>query len=312
MCKNNSKVISYGDLEEVEISGHINTIKEKNPIMYNAIYNVLQSNGAASIREDVLKYFSMNAEKLPQEQEYAFHMAFLLENKRLSPEWYEWINDSFISKGTVPLADIMVALNAIIEKDMALEDAKKLFNENDNDVLLILQTVVDYETNESLGVGDEGIINKSSAVPVVSETSKNALIPESLEGDLQRTSSLDDILNVMNIKGRGAICSVLDVQDGFNKILAKYQLAFTELSSYSTEVIREWEKDKDEIERFNSLYAIYQKMIGRQQKKINEQENEIARLKSVIQDAEKKALKREAIIKKITELQLSAQGLHGM
>ena len=312
MCRNNIKVICYDDLEKEEIVGYLNTIKEKNATVYNAIYNVLQNNKSTGIREDVLKYFSINAESFSKEQEYAFHMAFLIENERLSPKWYEWINDSLISKGTVPLADIMVALNVIIEKDMPLEGAKSLFAENENDVLKILQTVEDYETNEESGRDSEDIDNKSSAVPVVSEESKNAITLEAFEGDLRRTSSLDDLLNVMNIKGRGAICSVLDVQDGFNKILAKYQLAFTELSSYSTEIIREWEKDKDEIERFNSLYAVYQKMIGRQQRKINEQANEIARLKSVIEDAEKKALKRESIIKKITELQLSAQGLQGI
>lgn len=97
--------------------------------------------------------------------------------------------------------------------------------------------------------------------------------------------------------------NVIIDSDNLNKIVAKFQLAASELAAYSSEVVHEVENDKEEIKRLNALLNLQQRVMSSQQNKINEMRGEIVRLNTRIQNAERTEMRREAINQKISELQ---------
>jgi dsDNA-specific endonuclease/ATPase MutS2 len=92
------------------------------------------------------------------------------------------------------------------------------------------------------------------------------------------------------------------VQDNINAILAKFQVTVSELTSYATNIVRDWEKDKEEIERLKALNEIQQKVISNQQTKINEMRNQLVRTNEKLQAVKLSEMKSEAIKQKISEL----------
>ena len=67
-------------------------------------------------------------------------------------------------------------------------------------------------------------------------------------------------------------------------------------------MVREWEGDKEEIERLSALNKIQQKVLSNQQQRINELQGKIKMQENRIRDAEKSEMQRAAIQQKITEL----------
>ena len=173
---------------------------------------------------------------------------------------------------------------------------------------MIYQKIVDYEPETFNETADE--------VPE-SDNDVNSLleIPNQGDGaekiddkkcDKQEDSGYAEMFNslitVMSIKKDGDN-SARTVSDNLNKIVAKFQLAASELAAYSSEVVNEVENDKEEIKRLNALLNLQQRVMSSQQNKINEMRGEIVRLNTRIQNAERTEMRREAINQKISELQ---------
>ena len=307
-------VLDKTDLNRPEVKELLNTIKEKNYELYTQIFLAFEKKDVAVCREDVLRYLAENAEKLYKDTLYTYHIASLLENIKLEPSWYEWVNNYFCQGGGAGVDEFMIVLGEAIEKEMPLKDTIKLFEQSD-DIIAIYEAIDEYnpkasnkEEESENKIKDkldvpEKVSEEHSVQTVENETVANTdrIIREN--SMVSFTGMFESLVKVMSIKGRSMDNGVLDVQDNLNKIVAKFQLAITELSAYSTEIIREWEKDKEENERLLALNKLQQKALENQQRRINSLRDENSILLAKIQDANKSEFRKASINKKISELQ---------
>lgn len=308
-------VLDKTDLNKPEVKELLNTIKEKNYELYTQIFLAFEKKDVAVCREDVLQYLAENAKKLYKDTLYIYHIASLMENIKLEPSWYEWVNNYFCQGGGAGVDEFMIVLGEAIEKEIPLKDTIRLFEQGDEDILTIYEAIDEYnphalnkgeESEESLK--DELDVQEKVSEEHVVQTVENETVSNS-DGAIvgnnmdNFTGLFESLVKVMSIKGRSMDNGVLDVQDNLNKIVAKFQLAITELSAYSTEIIREWEKDKEENERLLALNKLQQKALENQQRRINSLRDENSILLAKIQDANKSELRRAGINKKLSELQ---------
>lgn len=167
-------------------------------------------------------------------------------------------------------------------EDKKKSEIKKLFD-SETDQLLIYQKIVDYEPETFNETADEvpesdNDVNSLLEIPNQGDGAKKI---DDKECDKQEDSGYAEMFNslitVMSIKKDGDN-SARTVSDNLNKIVAKFQLAASELAAYSSEVVHEVENDKEEIKRLNALLNLQQRVMSSQQNKINEMRGEIVRL----------------------------------
>lgn len=302
------------DLSNPAVMELLNTIKEKNSELHTQICLVSEKKDGVVCREDVLQYFAEYAEQLFEDTLYIYYIASLMENVKLDPSWYQWFNEYFLRGGGIAVNDFMIVMREAVEKDIPLEETRRMFEQGGGDILEIYEAINQYKPSQSTVKSEEieelekdsmeapdTVLTEASAWKAVSKIPSNTQIPGS--GMDNFTGMFESLVKVMSIKGRSMDNEVLNVQDNLNKIIAKFQLVITELSAYSTEVIREWEKDKEENERIIALHNLQQKAIENLQRKYNELRNENFRLASRMKEVSKSEFRRAAISKKITELQ---------
>ena len=203
--------------------------------------------------------------------------------------------------------DFGIVFIEAVEKDIPLSHIKQLISAED-DELSIYEKILNYDgavhsgtesATESISdnspVCDELLVSEASATAA----SEQVQVSHNESGYAEMFNSL---ITVMSTKNDGHD-TVHMMDENLKKIIAKFQLALTELSSYSAEMIHVVESDKEEIRRLKALMNIQQKIMVSNQAKINEMRAEIVRLNNRIQDAEKAKMHREAINQKIYELQ---------
>ena len=312
------KVIYQKDLEEEDINSYFNNIKEKNVKLYDCIMENLRKENSLGIREDILKYISGHISEFKDSQEYAFNIASLICNVKITTDYLEWVNYYFQNIDLIKISDFMIVFSEAVEKDIPLAEIKKFFSEEEKDELRIYDMVMSYTPSEASSDSSEEVPTadatevKSESVP--GENRELATVADSKEetvndNDPGMASMFDNLLTVMTYRNKNTDESVIGVQENINKILAKFQIASTEMTTYCTSIIREWERDKEEIEHLTALNKIQQEILGNQQNKINELRNDIIRLNERIQAAEKSEMQRDAIRQKISELDTLASDM---
>lgn len=248
---NECRIIYLKDKNMSDVSDIFSKLEQNNKALYRFVCSNLQKDASLGVREDVLQYISGVAEQFGTDQRFLFQIAGFMNNLKITPEHLEWV-DSFLKKNTsVDVDDFSVVFIEAVEKDIPLQQIKKLFG-SETDQLLIYQKIVDYEPETFNETADE--------VPE-SDNDVNSLleIPNQGDGaekiddkkcDKQEDSGYAEMFNslitVMSIKKDGDN-SARTVSDNLNKIVAKFQLAASELAAYSSEVVHEVENDKEEI-----------------------------------------------------------------
>lgn len=288
-----------------DVSDIFSKLEQNNKALYRFVCSNLQKDASLGVREDVLQYISGVAEQFGTDQRFLFQIAGFMNNLKITPEHLEWV-DSFLKQNTaVDVDDFSVVFIEAVEKDIPLQQIKKLFG-SETDQLLIYQKIVDYEPgtfNETADAESNNDVNFLLEIPKQEDGAEKI---DDKECDKQEDSGYAEMFNslitVMSIKNDGDN-SARTVSDNLNKIVAKFQLAASELASYSSEVVHEVENDKEEIKRLNALLNLQQRVMSSQQNKINEMRGEIVRLNTRIQNAERTEMRREAINQKISELQ---------
>lgn len=288
-----------------DVSDIFSKLEQNNKSLYRFVCSNLQKDASLGVREDVLQYISGVAEQFGTDQRFLFQIAGFMNNLKITPEHLEWV-DSFLKQNTaVDVDDFSVVFIEAVEKDIPLQQIKKLFG-SETDQLLIYQKIVDYEPgtfNETADAESNNDVNFLLEIPKQEDGAEKI---EDKECDKQEDSGYAEMFNslitVMSIKNDGDN-SARTVSDNLNKIVAKFQLAASELAAYSSEVVHEVENDKEEIKRLNALLNLQQRVMSSQQNKINEMRGEIVRLNTRIQNAERTEMRREAINQKISELQ---------
>lgn len=291
-----------------DVSDIFSKLEQNNKSLYRFVCNNLQKDASLGVREDVLQYISGVAEQFGTDQRLLFQIAGFMINLKITPDHLEWV-DSFLKKNTaVDVDDFSVVFIEAVEKDIPLQQIKKLFG-SETDQLLIYQKIVDYEPetfNETADEvpGSDNDVNSLLEIPKQEDEAAEKI--DDKKCDKQEDSGYAEMFNslitVMSIKKDGDN-SARTVSDNLNKIVAKFQLAASELAAYSSEVVHEVENDKEEIKRLNALLNLQQRVMSSQQNKINEMRGEIVRLNTRIQNAERTEMRREAINQKISELQ---------
>lgn len=304
---NECRIIYLKDKNMSDVSDIFSKLEQNNKALYRFVCSNLQKDASLGVREDVLQYISGVAEQFGTDQRFLFQIAGFMNNLKITPEHLEWV-DSFLKKNTaVDVDDFSVVFIEAVEKDIPLQQIKKLFD-SETDQLLIYQKIVDYEPETFNETADEvpesdNDVNSLLEIPNQGDGAKKI---DDKECDKQEDSGYAEMFNslitVMSIKKDGDN-SARTVSDNLNKIVAKFQLAASELVAYSSEVVHEVENDKEEIKRLNALLNLQQRVMSSQQNKINEMRGEIVRLNTRIQNAERTEMRREAINQKISELQ---------
>lgn len=308
---NEIKILYLKDTKEEKVESLLNNIAQENANLYDCIVENLRKENTFGIREDVLQYTSDHIQNFRKDQEYAFNISSLMFNVKITPEHLGWINTYFSEINKIKLDDFMIVFSEAVEKDIPLVRIEEFFSE-ETDELKVYEKIVSYEEEQpeskpenTESSGDDETLEVAALPEDVEITKTEGHKVEDNSPTKQQeamTEMFDNLLTAMTYREKGDNESVLAVQDNLNKIIAKFQVAATELATYSTVIIRDWEKDKEEIRRLKVLHEIHQKLMASQQYKINEQRNEIISLKKRISIAEKSEMQRDAIKQKISDL----------
>lgn len=314
------EIIYLKDIEKLEIAKILDTIKEKNDGMYDALLSHLRSEGTSGIRDDVLKFIANHIEEFKTDENYLYNIAALVGNAKVTPDHLSWAVSYFNNENLISIDDFMIIFSEAIEKDMPLSVIQKCYKDAGNNEVQLYEKIVSYSGEEKKEEETEDNVAGESASDEKTEDKKlelanvSADVVEEMEKDTSKTDMeemFENLLVAMSHGNKTMDMSVIRVQEEFNKIVAKLQVDLTELTSYVTQVVREWEGDKEEIGRLNALTKIQQKVMSNQQQRINELQGKILRQENRIREAEKFEMQQAAIQRKITELGSLAASEYG-
>lgn len=307
---NELMLISLRDRENPEVEKMFVQLEKNNSILYRFLNDDLQKDPLYGVRRDVFAYVVENAAQFNQNQRYMFNLAGIMCNIKILPEHIKWIDSYLKKKGTYETVDdFMIIFGEAVEKDMPLEQIQNLFD-TESDEIVIYDKIVNYqpEANDTVSEKAPLVKNKLESRKLENEIeadNKNN-ISEKKENHQSQDSNFAEmfhsLITVMNRKDE-TDDEVHSVDENFKQIVAKFQLATSELMAYASEVVHTLECKNAENERLNALMTIQQRVMSNQQNKINELHIQIAHLNFRIQEAEKTEMKREAINQKICELQ---------
>lgn len=306
------EMVYMKNLSDADITKMLSSIKEKNGMLYDVVYDVLNSPNMQGIRKDVLAYLATHGDETIED---SYILSFLIGRREFSAEWYSWLKEYMESEMHIRIDDIGILLNEAVERNISLEELKVIVKGKES--LVEVFPMLEREGNDTgeqaiAGCDEDDVYAAAEVSEGLEAAAQNGNIPaqeqniHGADGREPYFGVLNDMLTVMSGAGQEEKTSVLSVQDNLNQIAAKFQSALTELSTCSTEIVRGWEKDRGRIERQTALYHLYQNIIRSQQMKINEMRNEINRLNALRKAEEKKARERKALSQKITELQMFA------
>lgn len=298
-------ILTMEDMKKNSEQILLNEIKSKNHLLFSFIEELLLKNSSQGIREDVFRYLSANAEHIGNKKDelnYEYFISNMALDISMGPEWYEWFDEYFDRENHLDTDDFAYLINeSYTERKIPLKDLKDLFNKGQNDVLAILDMIIQY-------VPDPVIDDMTKAEPDNSSTIEhNQIIVEDAHtsGGTEHygyVEMFDNLLSVMSYKGTEET-SIAGVQNEMNKVLAKFQLATTEMSTLVVEMLKNWEKDKDELKKMKSLYSIQQNLLASQQHTISNLKMDIVKLKNRLSETEKSDLQRISLNNKLLEIQ---------
>lgn len=306
------RIVSFKDKDDSEVNKILELLKEKNEVLYQFLVSTLQRDLLLGVRYDVLAYVADHAEQFGTDQRYMFNMANVMCNVKIKPKHIEWMNSYLKEKDRiVSVDDFVIMFSEAVEKDIPIEQIQELFETEEGEIELYGK-IMNYQPNLALNENNGSDVCKSPDSDEADEESNEAVLStdkQTEEVSVNVNSHESDyaemfhsLITVMSRKD-SEDNEIHFMDENFKKIVAKFQLATSELTSYSLEIIHKMEKDKDEIERLNALLTIQQRVMSNQQNKINELRSQIAHLNSRLWDAEKTEMRREEINQKITELQ---------
>lgn len=307
------RIVSFKDKDDSEVNKILELLREKNEVLYQFLVSTLQRDSLLGVRYDVLAYIADHAEQFGTDQRYMFNLANVMCNVKIKPKHIEWMNSYLKEKDRiVSVDDFVIMFSEAVERDIPIEQIQELFETEEGEIELygkIMNYQPDLSLNENNGSDDCKSPDSDEADEESNEAvlSMNKQITEEVSVNVNSHESdyaemFHSLITVMSRKD-SEDNEIHSMDENFKKIVAKFQLATSELTSYSLEIIHKMEKDKDEIERLNALLTIQQRVMSNQQNKINELRSQIAHLNSRLWDAEKTEMRREEINQKITELQ---------
>lgn len=293
----NYKIYFAGDLTREEVSQKLEILREKNRKLHDFIVENLRKETAVGIREDILDYLSEHIDEFRTDQDYAYNIASLICNMDISAEYLEWVNEYFKLDGRIAFNDFMVVLGEAIEKKIPFPVIKEYFTDAE-DSLAIYSKVVEYTAPE-----EESIV----AMEEPEEPARGQLVEPEFEKTSVPENGIDvpgvfsNLLTIVQFRNMESN-SILENQEIINKIMAEFQLSLSKLSTFSTDMVREWEKDKEEIQKLTACNELLQKFLASNQNTINKLKTENKMLLQKLQNYERNEIQQETIRQKVAEL----------
>lgn len=307
------KIIYAKDMKKNEVKDWFQTIKDNRPSLFHQIATNVKKENSVGIREDVLRFLADHVNMISGDDTFLYHVGQFAGNVKLDPRWYEWLLEYYAGEARIAIKDFYMLVNAAAEKDMELEDLKACFSRNDEDQLRIMNEIYGEEIKreeeeEITDSEDQDDEEEKDAVEISEENGgelanyeQTAVVEES-KGEDGYVGLFDDILTAVSLS-RKPDASVNEMRDQFSSKFNALQGIITDISGSTAEVFRVWEKNREEIERLRSLYSMLQHVLEKQTCTINEQRLEIMQLTDQLEEAKKTAIRREAIDRKIFELE---------
>lgn len=292
------RLITMKECEEVELQKCMDTIKEKNILLYKSIMRCLKKEDFKGMRDDVLHCLADNADRFENDKnmEISFQIADLLQDQRIKPEYFEWLISYWNTTTLTPSAVIVLFMMAL-DKKLRLEEIQFCFESEDE--MSIFERIEGYSNEDKEQ-------NESNAITVVNTEKGNVQNPENEQQIRNRNgivSVFSDLLTVMSSSKQFDGNDTVLFQKKFTELMTCLQNNINEVNAFAGEIIHEWEKDKDEVRRLRAIYNIQQSALSRQQQNLYDAEDEISRLQAAVRDAEKMEQHYETISQKVEEIQ---------
>lgn len=327
------KIIYVSNMEDGEYLLFWRKIKENNERLYSYMRNSLMSDNTIGIRDDVLKFLSENVAALPKESKSIHDLFTLICNTSISVQCWEvileWLKanssedrEAQATEGKTSISDFAIVFCAAINQDIPFHLIKEYFDVKNTDIMTIFEKIGEYdpaiqkmqdepkveeakeptyEENYSKEIENtENEIKPKEYLPITERVKVEVELSQK-NNESNYNEILDHMVNIMSLKNMD-IESIYEAQDHVNKIVTEIQLLITELSAYTTGIIREWEKDKNKIVQLNSVLEIQKKLLSEQQIKMNTMRNSNAELDNRLRELEGSLQKSDAIHQKAKEL----------
>lgn len=290
------RLIVMKDLEDAELQRQMDTIKEKNTLLYKNIMRCLKKEDFKGLRDDVLQCLAENADKFQDEKnvETVFQIDDLIKDQRIKPEDYEWLI-AYWNSSTLATSVVIVLFMMAVDKKMSLEEIKPCFESDDE--MAIFERIESYVCDEQPESGVTAVANMENGTIQVREESRQNKDENGI------VSVFSDLLTVMSSGKQQDNNDTVLYQKKFTELMTCLQNNVNEVNVFVGEIIHEWEKDKEEVRRLRAIYNIQQSALARQQQNLYEAEEEISRLQAAVRDAEKMELHYETISQKVEEIQ---------
>jgi hypothetical protein len=303
---NGIKIIYSKDLEENEVSNMMGLIRSKNDYLCKAISKFLKKENSPGMRMDVLRFLSDNIDDIPQDSQFAFHLASLVGNSKMDTSYFAFIIDYFNHAPAIDINDFMIILVDSVEKNIPLNDIQQYFLQGGSDVTSIFEKVDHYSLSDSNLDEDTG---ETATRSEVFDVDASTIEPSETEQKKEDTmvSVFGDLLTVMTAGKANEEDTITPIQNKFNEFVLRFQSDVNDLAAFFSQVVHEWETDKEEITRLKALYNIQQRMLASQQQKLYVKRDENNRLRQQVNDAEKLKIHRDTINQKAKELERLTQ-----
>lgn len=306
------KILSWNDLQDSKATECLKIIREKNESLAVLLEQNLKMEDAAGIRADVLSYLCNSVDDISEDQIFVFNIVMLTRNEALTPAWYEWFIQYFKSEHAISMDEFMALLSEALEKKIPLEKLKEIFSDCKNNLLDIYESINSYKDDEISPV----VKNVQSEISVTPDEKsqhmkgeKTEVIEPFHENESDFAKVLSGLIAVVSNDDEEKKDVYLSGRERLMQIASGLYSFGNDITACTGEILRDWQRERDESARLKTLCKLQQKFLSSQQQKIDEMRNEIIRLKGKLQDAEKTEMHHAAINEKINELQmLSGKG----
>lgn len=290
------RLITMKDFEDAESQKWMDTIKEKNFVLYNNIIRCMKKADFKGMRDDVLQCMADHADVFHDDDkkniEVSLQLADLIEDQRIEPDELEWLI-GYWSQSALAVSNVIVLFMMALDKRMSLSDMKLCFDSENE--MEIYEHIEKYAGNEHMD-SMETTANSENAVVRVSGT-------QQIDSENTIVSVFSDLLTVMSSGKQMDDHDTVLFQKKFTELMTCLQNNVNDINVFVGEIIHEWEKDQEEVRRLKAIYNIQQSALARLQQKLYEAESEISRLQVAVHEAEKMELHYETINQKVEEIQ---------
>lgn len=255
-----------------------------------------------------------------QQNLYASLFMYYLTNGFYSKDWIAWIITYFTEDNSsyqhLDLDDFNVIMTSVITNGYPLSAVRKKFSDDfDKEHLYEFFTEPYVEPSDSDKASDISLndfhhdkspdsFHDNSSDTAVSEVGKeeNNELSSCSSDDVTIRNGQNDFLSLLNtlFSDTKEFVEVedLDPVDNlctrFNRIAGTLQQSVTDLSGCVTDIFREWEKDRAQIEKFSNIFKVVQKVdlaykdnLKKKDDYISELEAKIKKLEAELDDDKK-------------------------